>query len=180
MIRRPGTILTLLTALNLLNYLDRFVLSAVLPKVQDDLHLSNFLAGSLATVFLIGYFTTSPIFGVLADRSRPARRGLMAVGVGVWSLATIASGLSTGAPSLVAARTFVGIGEASYATIAPAIIDEVAPPAKKGRWMSIFYMATPVGSALGFLIGGAVETATHDWRQAFFVAGVPGVLLALT
>jgi MFS transporter, Spinster family, sphingosine-1-phosphate transporter len=177
-IRRPTTILVLLTGLNLLNYLDRFVLSSVLPKVQDDLHLSNFVGGSLATVFLIGYFMTSPVFGVLADRSRAGRKALLAVGITVWSLATVGSGLAHGPWALVAARALVGVGEASYATIAPTIIDEVAPIARKGRWMAIFYAATPVGSALGYLVGGAVESATHSWRQAFFVAGVPGIALA--
>ena len=179
-IRRPKVILALLTALNLLNYLDRFVLSAVLAKVQADLHLTNFVGGSLATVFLIGYFATSPVFGSLADRSRTGgRRNLVAIGIAIWSLATVASGLSHGALSLVVARAVVGVGEASYATIAPTLIDDVAPPGQKGRWMAIFYSATPIGSALGYIVGGTVEHATGSWRAAFFVAGGPGIVLAL-
>lgn len=180
MIRRPKVILALLTALNLLNYLDRFVLSAVLAKVQGDLHLTNFVGGSLATVFLIGYFATSPVFGNLADRAGTGgRKGLMALGIAVWSVATVASGLAHGAASLVAARVVVGVGEASYATIAPTLIDDVAPPGQKGRWMAIFYSATPIGSALGYIVGGTVEHATGSWRAAFFVAGGPGLVLAL-
>ena len=179
-IRGPRTILALLTALNLLNYLDRFVLSAVLGRVQDDLHLSNFVGGSLATVFLIGYFATSPIFGSMADRAgMGGRKVLLAVGIAIWSLATIGSGLAVGTGSLVVARAFVGIGEASYATIAPTLIDEIAPPERKGRWLAIFYTAMPVGGALGYLVGGAVEAATHDWRMAFFVAGGPGLVMSL-
>jgi MFS family permease len=179
-IRRPTSILVLLTALNLLNYLDRFVLSAVLAKVQDDLHLSNFVGGSLATVFLIGYFATSPVFGNLADRShRGGRKALVALGIAIWSVATVASGLAHGAASLVAARAVVGVGEASYATIAPTLIDDVAPPGQKGRWMAIFYSATPIGSALGYIVGGSVEHATGSWRAAFFIAGGPGIVLAL-
>src|SRR5205807_4939267 len=94
-IRRPAAILALLTALNFLNYVDRFILSAVLPLLQDELHLDNFVAGWLATAFLVGYFATSPIFGRLADRAgsegvRGGRRGLMAVGLAVWSAATFA------------------------------------------------------------------------------------------
>jgi MFS transporter, Spinster family, sphingosine-1-phosphate transporter len=179
-IRRPSFVLVLLTGLNLLNYLDRFVLSAVLPKIQDDLHLSNFVAGSLATVFLIGFFATSPIFGSLADSGRPgARPRLVALGIGVWSLATVASGLVKGAKSLVSARAVVGVGEASYTTIAPALLDDIAPPARKARWMSIFSVATPVGAALGYIVGGALEHATGSWRAPFLVAGGPGVLLAL-
>jgi MFS family permease len=174
-IRRPLTLLVLLTGLNLLNYLDRMVLSAVLPKIKDALHLSNFVGGSLATVFLVGYFLTSPIFGSLADRGR--RTYLIAAGVAVWSIATFASGLATGATSLVIARVFVGVGEASYATIAPTIIDDIAPPEKKGKWLAIFFAASPIGSALGYFTGGIADKL-YGWRSAFWVAGLPGMLLA--
>jgi MFS transporter, Spinster family, sphingosine-1-phosphate transporter len=178
-IRGPRTILALLTALNLLNYLDRFVLSAVLGSLQEDLHVSSTLGGALATVFLIGYFATSPIFGSMADLGgRGARKRLIAVGIVVWSLATIATGLASGPAALVAARAFVGVGEASYATIAPTIIDDIAPAKDRGRWLAVFYAAMPIGSALGYIVGGTVLTATHDWRIPFFVAGGPGLLLA--
>lgn len=175
MIRRPGAILALLTGLNLLNYLDRLVVSAVLPKIQEELHISNFVGGLLATVFLLGYFVTSPAFGALGDRM--ARKGLITLGVLVWSAATMASGVVGGALALLVARAFVGIGEASYATLAPTIIDDVAPPEKKGRALAWFYAATPIGAALGYLVGGFVEKR-WGWRSAFFVAGGPGMLLA--
>src|SRR5689334_17170068 len=116
MIRRPLTILVLLTGLNLLNYIDRLVLSAVLPKIQEELGISNFVGGLLSTVFLLGYFVTSPTFGALGDRT--TRKGLITIGVIVWSVATVASGFATGMWSLIAARAFVGVGEASYATLA--------------------------------------------------------------
>ncbi|MBX3202595.1 MAG: MFS transporter [Labilithrix sp.] len=177
MIRRPRTVLALLTGLNLLNYLDRLVVSAVLPKVQEELGLSNFQGGLLATVFLVGYFLTSPLFGSLGDRF--PRKGLIAAGVLVWSLATMGSGLAMGIGSLLLARAVVGIGEASYATLAPTIIDDVTPPRRKGRALAVFYMATPVGAALGYLVGGFVESR-WGWRAAFLVAGGPGVLLAAT
>ncbi len=181
MIRNPRAILALLTALNLLNYLDRYVLSAVLKPLQDELHLSDFVGGSLSTVFLLGFFVTSPLFGHWADRAGGGRgrRALVVLGVLVWSLATIASGLARGTGSLIAARAVVGVGEASYVTIAPTIIDEVAPPSRKGSWLAIFYTAIPVGSALGYLVGGAIQHATGDWRTSFFVAGGPGILLGL-
>ena len=179
-IRGPRTILALLTALNLLNYLDRMVLSAVLHDVRDDLHLSKALAGWAATVFLIGYFVTSPVFGSMADRAGTGgRKVLIALGIGVWSVATLATGLVHSTAGLFVARAFVGVGEASYATIAPTLIDEFAPAARKARWLSIFYTAVPVGSALGYLVGGAALAATHDWRTAFFVAGAPGLVLAV-
>jgi MFS family permease len=175
MIRRPGVILALLTGLNLLNYLDRLVISAVLPKIQEELVLSNFLGGLLATVFLVGYFATSPIFGALGDRV--ARKWLITLGVLVWSAATVASGLAKTGTGLLLARVVVGIGEASYATLAPTIIDDVTPPERRGRALAIFYAATPIGAALGYLVGGFVEHR-WGWRSAFYVAGGPGVLLA--
>ena len=177
MIRRPGAVLALLTGLNLLNYLDRLVVSAVLPKLQEELSLSNFQGGLLATVFLVGYFLTSPIFGSLGDRL--PRKGLIAAGVLVWSLATMGSGIVAGLWSLLLARALVGIGEASYATLAPTVIDDVTPPDRKGRALAVFFIATPVGAALGYLVGGFVE-ARWGWRSAFFVAGGPGVALAAT
>jgi MFS family permease len=177
MIRRPAAILALLTGLNFLNYLDRILVAAVLPKISADLGLSKFEGGLLATVFLLGYFVTSPLFGVLADRG--ARKGLIAFGVAVWSLATAASGLATGLATMLLARAVVGIGEASYATLAPTIIDDITPPEKKGKALAIFYLATPLGSALGFVLGGLIEKQ-WGWRAVFYVAGGPGLLLAVT
>jgi MFS transporter, Spinster family, sphingosine-1-phosphate transporter len=177
MIRSPAVILALLTGLNFLNYIDRMILSAVLPRIQEDLKLSNFEGGLLATAFLIGYFATSPYFGVRADRGQ--RKTLIAAGVFIWSMATIASGLSTGLYSLLAARVVVGIGEASFAVLAPTIIDDISPPHRKGRNLAVFYLALPMGSALGYLMGGFVQEH-WGWQAAFFVGGVPGALLAVT
>src|SRR5262249_7526270 len=98
-IRRPVAILVLLTGPNLLNYLDRIILSAVLPDVQDELSLSGFVAGALGTIFLLGYFLTSPIFGALGDRGK--RKGLITIGVLVWSAATFATGLAHSAGDLI-------------------------------------------------------------------------------
>ncbi len=175
MIKHPAKILALLTMLNLLNYLDRLVVSAVLPKISEDLSLTHFEGGALATIFLVGYFVTSPIFGSLGDRGN--RKGLIAIGVAVWSVATVATGFATGRWTLFAARALVGVGEASYATIAPTIIDDIAPADKKGRWLAVFYAASPIGSALGYFVGGGVEHQ-FGWRAAFFVAGGPGLLFA--
>ena len=175
-LRSPSGILTLLTALNFLNYLDRFVLAAVLERIQSELHLSNAMSGGLATIFLLGYFLTSPIFAKLAARF--PRKHLMAFGVGVWSLATFGTGLVRGLPMLIVMRALVGVGEASFTTLAPTLIDDISPPGRKSRWLSIFFLASPLGSALGYLVGGAVESR-WGWRHAFFVAGGPGFVLAL-
>jgi MFS transporter, Spinster family, sphingosine-1-phosphate transporter len=176
-IKNRTAIVALLTGLNFLNYLDRFIVAAVLPRIQDELHLSNFEGGLLATVFLLGYFATSPLFGNLGDKM--SRKVLIAIGVATWSAATVASGLAQGLVPLLLARVVVGVGEASYATLAPTIIDDITPPERKGKTLAIFFLAVPVGSALGYLVGGFVEHR-WGWRAAFFVGGGPGLVLALT
>jgi MFS family permease len=181
MIKNRTAILVLLTGLNLLNYIDRYIVSAVLarmqaPADQGGLALSGSQSGFLATAFLLGYFVTAPLFGARADKG--ARKGLIALGVAVWSLATIATGFANTFGALLLARVVVGVGEASYATLAPTIIDDLTPPDRKNRALAIFYLAIPVGSALGYLIGGFIQ-AHWDWRYAFFIAGVPGIALAI-
>src|SRR4030095_13685724 len=111
--------LAVVTLLNFLNYIDRFILAAVLPRVQSELGLTNTQAGLLATAFLVAYFITSPIFGVCGDRL--SRTRLMAIGVGAWSVATAATGLMRNFTQLMTARSFVGVGEAAYGTISPAL-----------------------------------------------------------
>jgi len=175
-ISRPVFILALLTLLNFVNYLDRFLVAAVAPKIQESLGINDARIGWITSAFMFGYFLTSPAFGWLGDRHK--RKGLIAAGVAVWSLATIASGLATGFGSMFAARVIVGIGEASYASLSPTIIDDIAPPNRKNQYLAIFYLATPVGSALGFVLGGFLQHR-YGWQNAFFVAGGPGVLLAL-
>lgn len=175
-IRRPHLVLALLTGINFVNYLDRYIIAAVGPKLQRDLELSDFQFGLVVNAFMIGYFATSPLFGVIGDR-RP-RKGLISAGVVVFSLATAASGMMRSFASMLGARLAVGVGEASYGTLAPTIIDDLAPPSRKSRWLAVFYVAIPVGSALGYLLGGRIEHA-YGWRSAFYVAGLPGILLAL-
>jgi MFS family permease len=177
MIKSRTAIVALLTGLNFLNYLDRYIVAAVLPPLMLELKLSNLEGGLLATVFLLGYFVTAPLFGKLGDRL--SRKKLITFGVLVWSAATIASGLAHSFWALVLARVAVGVGEASYATLAPTIIDDVSPPDKKGKMLAIFFLAVPVGSALGYVLGGFIQKH-WDWRAAFLVAGAPGVVLALT
>jgi MFS transporter, Spinster family, sphingosine-1-phosphate transporter len=180
MIRSPRAILALLTGLNFLNYIDRAVIAAVLKPMKDELQLSNFEAGLLNSAFLIGYFVTSPLFGARADKA--ARKGLIALGVVIWSLATVASGLAWGFWSLLIARVVVGVGEASYAVLAPTIIDDVTPADRKGRALAVFYLAIPLGYALGYLIGGFVAKRADDlgWRAAFLWTGGPGIVIALS
>lgn len=169
--------LAALFTMNLLNYIDRNILAAVIEPVQKDLGIADAddLAGLLATIFFASYSLFSPVTGWLGDRM--TRKYLLAVGVGVWSVATFASGMVTTFWQMVLARSVLGIGEATYATIAPALIADFFPREKRNRALAVFYLAIPVGSALGFVIGGFVE-AHWGWQQAFFVVGYPGLAVA--
>ena len=168
--------LGVVTILNFLNYIDRFILAAVLPRVKSELVLTDFQLGLLANVFLVTYFVTSPLFGALGDRlSRPR---LMSAGVTVWSMATAAAGFTADFVQLLIARAWVGIGEAAYATISPALLSDYFPRSQRGRAFAVFYVAIPVGSAAGFLLGGTLERV-FGWRAAFYAVGLPGIALAL-
>jgi len=169
--------LAVLTAINFVNYIDRFILPAVMEEVRrSEMHPSDLQLGLLTSAFLVVYTVTAPFFGAFGDRGRRPR--LLALGIIVWSVATVLSGLAVNYPSLLAARAGVGIGEAAYATIAPALLADFFPASMRGRVLAIFYSATPAGAALGYLLGGQVS-AHYGWRAAFFIAGVPGFLLAL-
>ncbi len=173
---RPGLTLAVLTGLNLFNYLDRYVLAAVLEPMKKEFGLSDGEAGRIATMFMLGYFLTSPVFGWLGDRA--PRRWLVGAGVFVWSLATVLTGWAGTFAVLLAFRALVGLGEASYGTVSPAWIGELYPAARRNNALTIFYVAIPVGSALGVLLGSQIA-AHWSWRHAFYWAGGPGMLLAL-
>jgi MFS family permease len=170
-------VLVLLTLINLFNYLDRYILVALSPAIKRDLLLSDTEIGFLTTAFMFSYFLISPLFGWLGDRK--PRLKLMSLGVGVWSVATAVSGFAGSAAQLVGARLSVGVGEAAYGSISPSLLRDLFPKEICGKVFAIFFMAIPVGSALGFLMGGVLEKSV-GWRSAFFVAGVPGLLLALS
>jgi MFS family permease len=168
--------LFVLTLINLFNYLDRFVVAAVVESLKPALHLSDGQIGGLATGFILVYMLTSPIFGTLGDRG--ARPRLIAAGVAIWSLATALGGFARGFASLFAARSAVGVGEAAYGTVSPALLADYFPVEQRGRVFAVFSAAIPIGSAAGYMLGGFVDHH-YGWRAAFFVAGVPGLLLAV-
>jgi MFS family permease len=168
--------LLLLTAINLINYLDRYVLSAVLPWIEADFGLTDRQSGLLGSMFMVAYLLASPVSGYLGDRM--VRRNLIAGGVFLWSLATIGSGLAQSYESLLWTRALIGIGEAGYAVVAPGLIADLYRERYRGRMLAYFYMAIPVGSALGYMIGGVVGEA-YGWRPAFYVAGAPGLIMAV-
>lgn len=182
----PGatSALALLLAINLFNYIDRQVLSAVLPKLELDATLFSAdeaypktKLGALATAFMVSYMLLSPVFGWLGDRG--PRWWLVGLGVILWSLASGGSGLAGSFMVLFLTRCFVGVGEAAYGPVAPAMLSDLYPVERRGQIMAWFYMAIPVGSALGFLIGGQIADTSWGWRGAFQVVVIPGVLLGL-
>jgi MFS family permease len=177
-----GAALGLLFVINLFNYIDRQVLSAVLPKLQLDATLFDptdpnlqFKLGLLTSAFLVSYTLLSPVFGWFGNRGR--RWWVVGFGVIVWSLASAGSGLATGFVVLLFTRCLVGIGEAAYGPVAPSMLSDMFPVSKRGKVMALFYLAIPVGSALGFVLGGQIE-AHFGWRTAF-LATVGGLGLGV-
>lgn len=171
----------LLLAINLLNYVDRYVLAAAIPKIQaeflspDDPDARSKM-GSLAAAFLWSYMLAAPFFGRLGERmSRWKLIGMAAIG---WSLASGASGLAETFTMLWLTRLFVGMGEAAYGPIAPTVLADLFPPERRGQVLSWFYMAIPVGSAIGYALGGTIAEHWH-WRWAFYIVVLPGVLLGV-
>ena len=174
--REARLALALLFGVNFLNYIDRYVAAAVLLPIQREFGLDDTRAGLVLSMFMVAYMLASPFAGVLADRF--PRRYFVGGGVLVWSLATVASGLSSTYHHLLGARSFIGVGEAGFGGVAPTLISDYFPKQQRGRMLSFFYVAIPVGSAIGYLLGGWVG-GSYGWRHAFFLAGAPGLLLGL-
>jgi MFS transporter, Spinster family, sphingosine-1-phosphate transporter len=203
--------LGLLLLINLFNYIDRQVLAALVDPIKESLFgagarsgslgaLQNWcqthlgfkpelaLIGVLSMAFMVTYMIGAPLFGKLAERR--SRWMLIAIGVSLWSLASGASGLAPTFFLLLSTRCFVGIGEAAYGPVAPALISDLFPVSRRGQVLAWFYMAIPVGSALGYVVGGAVGHSTigtfgarvfgvhaESWRWAFYLLVIPGLVL---
>lgn len=172
----PRAALALLTALNFFNYIDRSVLFAVQPLVEKEFHCTKTEFGFLTTAFFLVYMITAPICGFLADRYQ--RKTLIVAGALVWSAATLLTAITFNFKELLIRHALVGIGEASFVAIAPAFLSDLFPEQKRGRIMGLFFMAIPVGTALGYVIGG-IMGPRYGWRAPFYVGAVPGFLLAL-
>jgi MFS family permease len=175
------TALLLLLGINLFNYIDRQVLAALEPDIRatffatDDVHAMT-KTGLLGDAFFITYMVSAPILGLLADRF--SRWFIVGSAVILWSFASGGSGLAGTFAILVATRVCVGIGEGGYGPAAPTILSDLFPIETRGRMMAIFYTAIPVGSALGYVIGGLIG-ANFGWRWAFYLVTPPGLLLGL-
>ena len=175
--RAAAAALTLLICLNLFNYIDRQVLSAVEVSISAEFKTTQAQMGFLATAFLVVYMILAPVFGPLADRT--SRWTLVGIGMLIQTVATLGSGLAGGYGSLLAMRCLVGAGDAAYGVAAPTIIADRYPVAKRGRMLAWFYAAIPVGSAIGYGVGGVTRDVTGNWRNAFFVIVAPMVLLGV-
>src|SRR3954451_23482647 len=175
------TALLLLLGINLFNYIDRQILAALEPDIRasffapDDINAMT-KTGLLGDAFFVTYMVSAPILGLLADRF--SRWIIVGCAVILWSMASGGSGLAATFAILFATRVCVGIGEGGYGPAAPTIISDLFPIEIRGRVMAIFYTAIPVGSALGYVIGGVVG-AHLGWRWAFCLVAPPGLLLGL-
>jgi MFS family permease len=168
--------LIVLTTINLLNYLDRYLIPPLLPDLESAMKLSHAQSGWLWSAFMLVYMVTAPVFGALGDRTSRTRP--IAIGALIWSAATVLSGLARTYPQLFAARALVGVGEAAYVAIAPALLADCFAVEARGRVFAVLNMAIPVGAALGFICGGLIGQH-FGWRAAFFVCGIPGAIMAL-
>lgn len=173
---QPRAALIVLTALNLLNYVDRNVLFAVQPMVQDEFHLTNAQIGYLTSAFLGFYMIAAPFVGPLADRY--SRKLIIVLGALFWSGLTLLTAVTHTYTELLIRHTLVGVGEATFVTIAPTFVADLFAERIRGRILGLFYLAIPVGSAAGYLLGGNLAPH-HGWRFPFYVAAAPGFVLAL-
>jgi MFS transporter, Spinster family, sphingosine-1-phosphate transporter len=173
--RHAAWALGLLTALNLFNFIDRYVLPGVQPLVQHEFHVSDERMGALTYAFFITYMLAAPMTGWLGDRV--ARKPLVVAGAVLWSVATLLTATVHSYGQLYFRHAVFGIGEATFSVFAPAMIADMYPERVRNKVLSIFYLSIPVGAALGYLIAGQLGTA-YGWRMPFLVSAAPGLIVA--
>src|SRR5215471_9300800 len=171
-------VLVILSLLNVLNYVDRFIFAALIPYIKQDAGYTDQQLGWVGSAFTIVYTVCSPVFGYLGDRYRRGR--LVACGIAIWSLATAAAGVATNFAQLLVSRAAVGTGEANYATIAPGLLADFFAKERRGMVMSLFFTAIPLGTAIGYVLGGYLGSPDRlGWRHTLYLVGIPGLLMAL-
>ena len=170
-----GIALFLLTSLNLFNFIDRYVLPGVQPLVQKEFNVNDAQIGLLTSAFFFTYMIAAPLTGWLGDRF--PRRPLIVAGTLLWSIATLFTATVHSYDTLLFRHAIVGIGEATFSIYAPALLADFYPEIDRNRVLSIFYITIPVGAALGYLMGGVLGQH-YGWRAPFFIAALPGVLIA--
>ena len=180
--RRPARFLNpalvtliLLICLNLLNYIDRYILPGAQSLVQKEYGWSDQQMGALTTALFVVYMLVAPLTGWLGDRF--PRKPLIIGGAVLWSLATLGTAWVHSYWTLYARHALVGVGEATFGIFAPAVLADFYPERDRNRILSIFYLAIPVGAALGYLAGGELGTS-YGWRAPFFLCAIPGLIVA--
>ena len=166
---------TILMIINILNYADRSVLSAIQTKIQIDFGLSNTELGLLGSSFLFIYAIATLPLGVWADRS--IRKNIVAACVGIWSVASLLSGFTRNFIQIFITRSFLGIGEAGYAPASLSMIGDLFPREQRGRVLSLWSIGNLIGTALGLILGGIIADK-FGWRWAFYIVGIPGMIAA--
>lgn len=169
-----GTLL-LLIALNLLNYIDRYILPGELSLIQSEFHATGQQMGALTTALFVVYMLVAPLTGWLGDRY--PRKPLIIFGAVLWSLATLSTAWVHDYWTLYIRHALVGVGEATFGIFAPAVLADFYPERDRNRILSLFYLAIPIGAALGYMAGG--QMGSHwGWRTPFFVCAIPGLVVA--
>jgi MFS family permease len=167
--------LVLLLGLNLLNYIDRYILPGEVSLIQREFHWSDQQMGLLTTALFIFYMIAAPVTGWLGDHF--SRKPLIIAGAVLWSVATLGTAWVHDYTTLFIRHALVGVGEATFGIFAPAVLADFYPERDRNRILSIFYLAIPVGAALGYLAGGQLGTL-WGWRAPFFVCAIPGLVIA--
>jgi MFS transporter, Spinster family, sphingosine-1-phosphate transporter len=169
-----GTV-SLLLALNLLNYIDRYILPGAQPLIQHEFHATDQQMGALTTALFFFYMFAAPASGWLGDRF--SRKPLIIGGAVLWSLATLGTAWVHDYWTLYIRHALVGVGEATFGIFAPAVLADFYPERDRNRILSAFYVAIPVGAALGYVAGGELGSL-WGWRTPFFLCAVPGLIVA--
>lgn len=176
-IESPRKILLVLTLIEFINYFDRQVVFPLFSFLKADFGLSDFELGLTGTVFMIIHASFSVPLGILADKW--IRKNIIALGVGIWSLATLITGFVQNFTQLLFTRGIVGIGEASYAPAATSLIADNFPTEKRARASSVFHLGMFLGGTLGMILAGVIGTHL-GWRACFYIVALPGLLLAFS
>lgn len=162
---------------NLINYMDRFTVAGILPDIQKHFGIGDDKGGLLQTAFVLSYMIFAPLFGYLGDRY--SRRAIMAFGVFLWSLTTLVGSFMDSYGWFLFFRALVGVGEASYSTIAPTIISDLFVHDMRSKMLALFYFAIPVGSGMGYIVGSETAAMAGTWHWGLRVTPVLGAVAVL-
>jgi MFS transporter, Spinster family, sphingosine-1-phosphate transporter len=168
--------LSLLVCLNLLNYIDRYILPGTQSLIQKEFGWSDEKFGLLTTAMFVVYMICAPLTGWLGDRV--SRKPLIVGGAILWSILTLSTAWVHDYRSMFVRHALVGVGEASFGIFAPAVISDFFDERARNRILSIFYLAIPVGAAIGYTSGGVLGSM-FNWRTPFFVCAIPGLVIAV-